>query len=401
LSTAQRDRPGPPVATLVSTGVAGDGCSVSVRAFPWATLPRASARASKTLAVLRRLLEGPSVASRAVAATSELVGASVEVMAHAAGPAGASGSATLAVNVLSIQLSAPPNAAGISPWWLVIEVEPPLVVALVAKALRRPAPRVLHADVVTPRLAGAFAAILAAAIRRAGVPAVVTYAGLASVPETARDEVTVASVTVSTLEQATHARLFFPTALLAASPPPLDASAVASLGDVPLELPVIACRVLTTPVELASLAVGDAWMLGDSWTLGPLSSGPRGPVWLCAGDAERAVPAHLEASGQIVLREGLEELGWSPMNDEADVSTAVSEAVGEAPVVVRVEVGAARMTAREWGSLRPGDVVGLGAKVGGTVTLRVSGLAIAEGELVDLDGEVGVRIRRRLSAGAA
>ena len=74
---------------------------------------------------------------------------------------------------------------------------------------------------------------------------------------------------------------------------------------------------------------------------------------------------------------------------------ALVEAVGEVPVVVRVEIGVAEMRARDWASLAPGDVVSLGKKLGEPVTLRVGGITVARGELVDLDGEVAVRILGR------
>ena len=74
---------------------------------------------------------------------------------------------------------------------------------------------------------------------------------------------------------------------------------------------------------------------------------------------------------------------------------ALVDAVGEVPVVVRVEIGVAEMRAREWAALGPGDVVALGRKIGEGVTLRVAGVTVARGELVDLDGEVGVRILGR------
>ena len=74
----------------------------------------------------------------------------------------------------------------------------------------------------------------------------------------------------------------------------------------------------------------------------------------------------------------------------------VVQTVGDVPVVVRVEVGAARMTAREWAAVREGDSLTLGRPAAAPVTLRVGGLAVAEGELVEIDGELGVRIVRRL-----
>jgi len=40
-------------------------------------------------------------------------------------------------------------------------------------------------------------------------------------------------------------------------------------------------------------------------------------------------------------------------------------------------------------------VVSLGKRIGEHVVLRVAGVEVARGELVDLDGEVGVRIVAR------
>jgi flagellar motor switch/type III secretory pathway protein FliN len=67
------------------------------------------------------------------------------------------------------------------------------------------------------------------------------------------------------------------------------------------------------------------------------------------------------------------------------------------PVLVRVEIGEARMTAREWASIGRGDVVTLGRRVGAQVLLRVGGVPVALGELVSVDGEVGVRIAERVA----
>ncbi len=372
---------------------------MSAHPYPWARLPRVRRAPLQLLAALRGTLEAPSLAARAFAALGELIGAPVEVTAESAGLDLAT---TLATHTVSIRLAPPPHAADTASWWVLLEVELGLVVPLVARVTKRPVPRVVHAGVATPALVGAFAAIVSTALRHAGVAAVAVPAGSQSLSDTAPDDLAVAGFTVVAFDQATHVRAFLPGALLANAAPKFGSAALAELGDLPLEMPVVACRTLATAAEIAALQVGDAWMLDGAWKLGALGAPLRGRVWLCAADDERALPAKLEAEGRIVLRDGHEELSWSPMNEEADGAIgagAVVAAVGDVPIVVRVEVGAARMRAREWSALRPGDVVGLGAKVGGMVTLRVSGLAVAEGELVDLDGEVGVRIHRRLGNG--
>ena len=74
---------------------------------------------------------------------------------------------------------------------------------------------------------------------------------------------------------------------------------------------------------------------------------------------------------------------------------ALVEAVGEIPVVVRVEVGSVQLLAREWAALGPGDVLTVGRKIAEPVVLRVAGVEVARGELVDVEGDVGVRILSR------
>jgi flagellar motor switch/type III secretory pathway protein FliN len=78
--------------------------------------------------------------------------------------------------------------------------------------------------------------------------------------------------------------------------------------------------------------------------------------------------------------------------------SAVVRAVGDIPVVVKVEMGEARMAARDWASLTRGDVVALGRRVGDGVILRVGGVAVARGELVEIEGEIGVRISERITS---
>jgi flagellar motor switch/type III secretory pathway protein FliN len=83
---------------------------------------------------------------------------------------------------------------------------------------------------------------------------------------------------------------------------------------------------------------------------------------------------------------------------ESDDRGELLNAIGEIPVVVRVEIGEARMAARDWAALGRGDVIALGRRVGENVVLRAGGVPVARGELVDIDGEVGVRIVERLAA---
>ncbi len=81
---------------------------------------------------------------------------------------------------------------------------------------------------------------------------------------------------------------------------------------------------------------------------------------------------------------------------EANDTDVLVEAVGEVPVVVRVEIGVAEMRARDWAAITPGDVITLRRRIAEPVVLRVGGIEMARGELVDIEGDVGVRVTERI-----
>jgi len=64
----------------------------------------------------------------------------------------------------------------------------------------------------------------------------------------------------------------------------------------------------------------------------------------------------------------------------------------EAHVELVVQLGTTRLTLRQLGELVPGSIVALGRPLAGPYEVRAAGRLIGQGELVDVDGEVGVRI---------
>jgi flagellar motor switch/type III secretory pathway protein FliN len=292
---------------------------------------------------------------------------------------------------------------------VVVAFELALAASVVARCLRRTAPVVqAPGAAVTSAVAGALGAVLSAAARRAnaGVPLRVLAAGPAHPLEVdlarANGGLVVATATVLLGRDAFLARLAVPARLVAAAPHPPGSGAGlgTALGPVALDLPVVACATLATAADIASLQVGDVWLPG-TWPLrlGP-NGQPIGPVLLAAPDSSVGIRGEIGDDGCLVLRGKVEAL-CAPETEMAD-STEEKElvrAVGEVPIVVRVEVGEARMQAREWAALRPGDVVVLGKRVGESVTLRVGGVPVARGDLVEVEGEVGVRIVERIGEG--
>jgi flagellar motor switch/type III secretory pathway protein FliN len=159
------------------------------------------------------------------------------------------------------------------------------------------------------------------------------------------------------------------------------------LGSVPIRLPWVGALSSATVEEIEGLEVGDVWVPGtSSWVAGePLSAG-----LLAAPRSLRGVPIRVSA-GRIVL--GAEAV---PVHEEltsmSQEESELAQIVGETPIVVRLELGSLEMSAAEWAGLRPGDVVQCGRRIEEPVVLRAGGREIARGELVDIEGELGVRI---------
>jgi flagellar motor switch/type III secretory pathway protein FliN len=162
---------------------------------------------------------------------------------------------------------------------------------------------------------------------------------------------------------------------------------LSQLGAVPVRVPWVVAVSASTVAEIERLSVGDVWVPGEgAWLADPaLSAGV-----LAAPRAEQGLAIRV-SGGRIVL--GAEAVRvheeQSTMSQEESELTQI---VGETPVIVRLELGALEMSAAEWAALRPGDVVQCGCRIEGPVVLRAGGRELARGELVDIEGEIGVRI---------
>ena len=68
------------------------------------------------------------------------------------------------------------------------------------------------------------------------------------------------------------------------------------------------------------------------------------------------------------------------------------EEFGDTPVALTLEVARFELPLGDVAALGVGEVVRSGVPLDGRVTLRAGNRAIATGELVSIDGELGVRI---------
>jgi flagellar motor switch/type III secretory pathway protein FliN len=287
-----------------------------------------------------------------------------------------------------------------------VEIDRDLAVTLVGAVIGHRTPGAnLHGH-VDSEIEGAVAAIVCRVLRRAhGQSESLGLIGLGSLRRTPGERLLRLFATVLIGNDAFSARATVRRSLAAAAAPPPAEELLASLGDLALSLPVIAGVAVVDRAEIDALEEGDVFLPGKGWTvarLGGDGSTLSGTVTAAAKAHDCGVLAQIGSSGELVVM----GLLASPLDTETTMDDSktdrgtISEAALEAPVVVRVELGAVTLTAREWAALGPGDIIPLGKRVAEPAVLRVAGVQVAEGELVEIEGELGVRIRGRARTGA-
>lgn len=143
---------------------------------------------------------------------------------------------------------------------------------------------------------------------------------------------------------------------------------------------------------LLALAPGDIVLL-DHFGPRPVTGGP---VWLRLGSG--VVPGYLDGAGVTVIGSFCPR--DQPMPDETPASPASSPSappatdavLRELPVQVICEIGRVTLSAREVLELRAGAVLPVGRPLAGPVDLTAGGRLLARGELVDVEGEIGIRV---------
>ena len=298
-----------------------------------------------------------------------------------------------------------------------VELDGALGAWIAARAVRQKPPAVHDpSKIVPPAIAGAVAAILSAIGRRAPGLGPVRVIAAGPGAALARDlaagagPTTTATLAVTIDGDVFGARFSVPDAAEIALPRArLSRDTLADLGDVTIALPIVIATTLASQADLDALAPGDAFVPQGSKAIAlrvaPGASMLEGPIALVAPRGERGVGGDLARGTDLVLRGSTERHPWDvekSVTTKASNDTnsgggagAIVDALDDAPVVVRVELGTLEMKAREWADLGPGDVVTLGKKLGDPAILRVGGVELARGELVQVDGEMAVRILGR------
>lgn len=214
-------------------------------------------------------------------------------------------------------------------------------------------------------------AAVAATLAAHGCTGEVEGTGLTApaLPDWVGGEAAVVEVAVTAPAAATVAVVLPPAAVVAPPRAPLAGVQSPAL-DLELAVPLLLGRTSLTRAELAGLRPRDVLVTGGLQRhLGVLAIGRGG---LRVGLAL--------ARGRVTV---LAAYARDPMDETL---------ADDAAVDVAVVVGDHRLSVRSLLELRPGHVLELGRPIGSAVELRVGARVVARGELVDVDGDVGVRI---------
>jgi flagellar motor switch/type III secretory pathway protein FliN len=347
---------------------------LAVRPYPWAALERVPRADLGLIARAQTAWTSALDPERVGAELASLTGAALDVEVTA-----------FSVGLPVRRLPETTFKAGAATVTLGLEQD--LGAELLSRVLGRPFALVEPGAALSPTLAGALAALVVEVARR------VSSAPVALGNGTAPDGGLRADAVIRI-----EGRAFAAYALVGGDanvtrndePPDLEL-----LGDVPLAIPLVVGASLAARGDLERLVPGAAFLPSDAW----VDARGFGRGVLVAAAGSRGVWVDLPPDGRIVLRDATAELPFDvagsgdTMSDANDVNETLTDAALDAPVVVRVELGVVSLSARRWAELRPGEVLSTGHPLGEPVLLRVAGRAVARGELVDVDGTVGVRVR--------
>ena len=134
---------------------------------------------------------------------------------------------------------------------------------------------------------------------------------------------------------------------------------------------------------LSSLSVRDVLLIEQSWV------GQSGEL-LLARDGQ-GLRVRCEDT-QLIVTQAFSEIGSNMPATEPALQDAAPAAVDSIPVQVVFDLGERSFTLGELRNLQPGQTLDLGKPLATAVNIRANGALIGYGELVEVDGRLGVSI---------
>lgn len=148
--------------------------------------------------------------------------------------------------------------------------------------------------------------------------------------------------------------------------------------------------------EVADLAVGDVLLLTHNYLHG------QRQLWLSAG---QHAGLHVQLSSdtdfsQLTVLQAWSDTMPSPIHD-VDASTQAAVSLDNIPVKISFDLGEMELSLAQVSALQPGQALTLRHAPTGSVSIRANGALIGHGDLVEIDGQMGVCISALHAAQAA
>lgn len=148
--------------------------------------------------------------------------------------------------------------------------------------------------------------------------------------------------------------------------------------------------------EVADLAVGDVLLLTHNYLHG------QRQLWLSAG---QHAGLHVQLSSdtdfsQLTVLQAWSDTMPSHIHD-VDANTQAAVSLDNIPVKISFDLGEMELSLAQVSALRPGQALTLRHAPTGSVAIRANGALIGHGDLVEIDGQMGVCISALHAAQAA
>lgn len=170
-------------------------------------------------------------------------------------------------------------------------------------------------------------------------------------------------------------------------------------GQLSLRLPAEIGFTLLSAGLLATLSRGDV-VLMDRCHIGT-----ERVLWLSA-DGKAGLQARLPSPDSVSENEAVPPAltviqAWSSaMPSETPPDTTIASMDG-VPIRLSFDLGEITLTVAEARALQPGQAIALARPLAGAVRIRANGAQVGEGDLVEIDGQLGVSIRALFPASMA
>ena len=91
---------------------------------------------------------------------------------------------------------------------------------------------------------------------------------------------------------------------------------------------------------------------------------------------------------------GVEKVRFSELGPDASAGKIDQKVLADIPVEATVELGRTRLSLREMLELSEGSIISLDKFFGDTLEIKVGGQTVAQGEVVAVDDNYGIRITK-------